>query len=409
VMGRYLFLHFIPYPLVYYYGSYYIPTVSWANPIAIVSLVVYIAIGIWTLKELRKKSIIGFGLLFFLINIGAYSNLLQRAPGIMAERFTYAASLGFCVVIVALIFRFMKVNPPDFRWKSEEYKKLRFAIVAIALLFAVRTFWRTMDWKDKETLYGHDMEYLHESVKANMLYGALVSKHALEANMQSKVSNGQGGVQIDKQKEAEAMSLFTEARGYYEAAAKMAPYYHTAWSNLGTGYFFTGETRPALSYFLKAVSIKKDYAEGWFNVGMAYDKLEMTDSAVYGFSQSIKSDSNYVESYEQLSRLRMQKQNNPEEALHLLRLAARHRPASEFPWTNMASIYLQLKDSAHYESSMEMAAKINPQNLRVIGNLAQYYQKKGDGMKFNQYRSMAEALQRKQQEEQMKQQKKMGN
>ncbi|HET6992217.1 MAG TPA: glycosyltransferase family 39 protein, partial [Bacteroidia bacterium] len=85
VIGRYLYLHFIPFPLVYYYGSFYVPTISWANPIAIASLLVHIAIGIWTLKELRKKSIIGFGLLFYLINIAAYSNLLQRAPGIMAE------------------------------------------------------------------------------------------------------------------------------------------------------------------------------------------------------------------------------------------------------------------------------------------------------------------------------------
>ncbi|HET6990587.1 MAG TPA: hypothetical protein VFJ43_04650, partial [Bacteroidia bacterium] len=325
-------------------------------------------------------------------------------PGIMAERYTYAASLGFCIVIITLIFRFMKVDAPAFRWKLEDYKKTRNLILVIAALFTVRTFWRTTDWKDKETLYGGDMEYLHESVKANMLYGALISKNALQANMESRVSDGKGGVQINKEKQQEAIRLFTEARSYYQKAAEMAPYYHTAWSNLGTAYFFTGETRPALSYFLKAVKIKDKYAEGWFNVGMAYDKLEMTDSAIYSFTKSIKSDSNYIESYEQLSRLRMQKQNNSAEALNVLRLAARHKPESEYPWTSMASIYLQLKDSAHFESSMEMAAQINPENLRVIGTLAQYYQGKKDFNKAQQYGSMAQALQRKQQEEQMKKQ-----
>jgi tetratricopeptide (TPR) repeat protein len=407
VMGRYLFLHFIPYPLAYYYGSYYIPTISWSNPIAIASLIVFIAIGIWTIKELRKKTIVGYGLLFFLINLGAYSNLLQRAPGIMAERFTYAASLGFAIVVVAMIFRLMKLNVADFRWKSNDYKRVKLVIISIAVLFTVRTVWRTTDWADKETLYGHDMEYLHESVKANMLYGALVSKHALETNMQSRVSDGRGGVQINKQKQDEAMALFLEARGYYKKAAEMAPYYHTAWSNLGTGYFFTGETRMALSYFLKGVSIKDDYAEGWFNVGMAYDKLDMKDSAVYGFSKSIKSDSSYLESYEQLSRIRMQKENNPDEALRLLRLAARHKPTSESPWTNMASIYKQLNDTAHFEAAMEMAVKINPDNLRAIGVLVKYYQDTKNMEKFNYYNSIGMAVQRKQQALQKKQQEKM--
>lgn len=406
VVGRYLLLHFIPYPLVYYYGSFYVPNVTWSNPIAIGSLIVHLALAYWAFKELRKKSIIGFGLLFYLINMGAYSNLLQRAPGIMAERYTYASSLGFSIVIVGLIARYMKVDVAQFRWKSDEFRKFRTVILVIAVLFSVRTMWRNTDWYDKDSLYGGDMDQLEESVKANMLYAAWLSKGALEANFQTRVQDAQGNVRIDKAKQQEAIDKFMQARTHYRKAAELAPYYHTAWSNLGTSYFFVGETRDALSYFLKGVSIKDDYAEGWYNIGMAYDKLDMLDSAIYSFSKSISNDSNYMESYQQLSRLRMQKQNNPDEALRLLRLAAVHRPTSELPWTNMASVYLQLKDSAHFESSMEMAAQINPNNFRVMATLAQYYEKKPDLAKFNKYAPLANALQRKEQQMQLEQQKK---
>ncbi len=402
VVGRYLFLHFIPYPLVYYYGSYYIPTISWANPIAIISLIVHLALGIWALLELRKKSIIGFGLLFYLINIAAYSNFLRPAPGLMAERYTYAASLGFCIVIVSLIFRFMKVRAPEFKWKAPEFKKLRFVIVAIALLFSIRSVWRTEDWEDKKTLYGHDMEYLQESVKANMLYGALVSSEALRMNFQSRVSDGKGGAAIDKSKQDSAMSSFMEARIYYKRAAEMAPYYHTAWSNLGTAYFFTGDTKTALIYFKRGVAIKDDYAEGWFNVGMAFDKLEMKDSAVYAFQKSIKSDSAYISSYEQLSRIIMQKEQNPEKALALLRTGARKKPDSEIPWNNMANIYFQLNDTAMAATAMERAAEINPSNVQRLYNLAQYFGRHGDNEKYNFYMSKAEAGRRKMQEQKKK-------
>lgn len=408
VMGRYLLLHFIPYPLVYYYGSYYVPDVTWSNPLAIASLVIHLALGVWALIELRKKSVLGFGLLFYLINIGAYSNLLQRAPGIMAERYTYAASLGFAIVIIVLIARWMKLNVADFRWRSEDFKRFRFAIVAIALLFSILTVWRTEDWESKETLYGGDMENLTESVKANMLYGALISKKALELNFQSRVNDGRGGVRLDKVKQDSAMLRFREARGYYQKAAELAPYYHTAWSNLGTGYFFTGETRIALSYFLKGVSIKDDYAEGWYNVGMAYDKLEMSDSAIYSFKRCIKTDSAYISGYDQLSRMIMQKEKDPEKALDLLRVAARKRPDSEIPWNNMASIYLQLKDTAQSAAAMERAAEINPNNIQRLYNLAQYYKSKGNIDKFNYYYSQAEAVKKKMEKEQKKQKKERG-
>ncbi|CAN5313861.1 hypothetical protein BH09BAC5_BH09BAC5_01030 [soil metagenome] len=399
VVGRYLFLHFIPYPLVYYYGSYYVPIISWANPVAIISLLVFMAIGFWTILELRKKSIIAFGLLFFLINIAAYSNFLRPAPGLMAERYTYAASLGFCIVVMTLIFRFMKVDPSAFRWKSAEFKKVRFAIICIALVFAVRSFWRTGDWESKETLYGNDMEYLHESVKANMLYGALISKGALEANFQSRIRDGKGGVRTDNAKQQEAMTKFIEARTYYKKAAELAPYYHTAWSNLGTQYYFTGDTKEALSYFRKAVSIKDDYAEGWFNVGMAYDKLEQHDSAVYAFNKSISSDSSYVNSYEHLSRITVQNEHNPEKALSILQMGARNNPVSEVPWNAMSIIYLQQKDSAHYIAALVRADELNPNNVQRVYNIAQYYQRKGDFVKYNIYMARAEEGRRKMQQE----------
>ncbi|MEO5644658.1 MAG: tetratricopeptide repeat protein [Bacteroidia bacterium] len=402
VMGRYLFLHFIPYPLVYYYGSFYVPDVTWSNPIAIASLIIHLALGLWALKELRKKSILGFGLLFYLINAGAYSNLLQRAPGIMAERYTYAASLGFCIVVIVLLARLMKVNLADFRWKSEEFKNFRFVMIALALLFAVRSVWRTEDWKNKETLYGGDMEYLEESVKANMLYGALLSKNALELNFQSRMSDGKGGYIINSETQKQAMNRFKEARIYYGKAAELAPYYHTAWSNLGTTYFFTGETRTALSYFNKGVSQKDDYAEGWFNVAMAYDKLEKPDSAIYAFNRSIRADSAYVSSYEQLSRIIMQQEKDPDKALALLRVAARKKPDSEVPWNNMANIYLQLKDTAQSAAAMERAAEINPGNVQRLYNLAQYYRIKQNMAKYSYYNSLAEEGKKKMQEEQKK-------
>ena len=312
----------------------------------------------------------------------------------MAERFMYAASLGFSIVIVWLVFKIHKKDPTAFKWKSPDYFKTRNVILGIVLIFTVRSFLRNEDWKDKETLYGNDMQFLTESAKANMLYGALLSRDAMQDNLESRDSRTG---ELANQAEADSSKyLFKEARKYYRKATEIAPYYHTAWSNLGTTYFFTDDPKGALPYFRKAVSINADYAEGWFNMGMAYDKLQRKDSAVIAFSRCIKSDSTYVAGYEQLSRVRMQEENNPEAALALLRTAARKKPDSEVPWNNMEKIYIQLKDTADAAAAMEMAAQINPSNTQRLYNLAQYYNKHGDYIKARQYDGMLQEEQSKQ-------------
>jgi protein O-mannosyl-transferase len=421
VIGRYLFLHFIPHPLVYYYGSFYVPDVTWANPFATASIVIHCAIGLWAFVEFRKKTIVGFGLLFYLINIAAYSNLVARAPGIMAERFTFAASLGFCIVLVALVFRFLKEDPINFVWggkRNDNLKKIKIILMVIVSLFAVRSFSRNFDWKNKEVLYGGDMYYLGESVKANMLFGAEISRRAFAANFESRISDGKGGVRINKEKQIEAAGLFTEARIYYKKAAELAPYYHTAWSNLGTACFFVGETKEALANFFKAVSIKPDYAEGWFNIGIAYNslssmdagrKLILEDSAIFAFKKSIRSDSTYVQSYEQLSKLIIQHNNDTGAPLSLLRVAIKHSPSSEIPWNNMVAIYLQAKDTANSAAAMERAAVLDPNNIQRLYILAQYFKSKGNDFKYSSYMTRATKEKRKLQEKQKKEERKLEN
>ncbi|HEU4718878.1 MAG TPA: tetratricopeptide repeat protein [Bacteroidia bacterium] len=393
---RYLYLHFVPYPLVYYYGFNYVPVVGISNPLVILSVIVYAALGILALRGLKKKTILSFGILFYLVNIAAYSNLLRPAPGIMAERYTYASSLGFCIVVIFLVFKWTKLAPENFRWKAPAYSRARFILVGIAVLFAVRSIGRNEDWEDKETLYGGDMETLHESAKANMLYGALLSSRAMGLHLDANQKQAMGNDQQAKQEEAESRRMFIESRIYYRQATNIADYYHTAWSNLGTTYFFVDQPDSAIPYFRRAVKIRPDYTEGLFNLGMAYDKTGKLDSAIYFFSSCIKNDSTYMQGYEQWARVKMQEENDPQGALALLHTAARKKPDSEVPWNNIATIYLQQHDTASAAGAMEMAAQINPSNIQRLANLARYFQMHQNIMKYNQYQSMYEEEMRKQ-------------
>lgn len=394
ILGWYLWLHIIPHPLVYYYGYAYVPLVSWSNPIAILSLLVYIALGLIALRGFKSKSVLSFGLLFFLGSAAAYSNLFRPAPGLMAERFMYSTSLGFCIVLVWLLFRLTKTDPAAFRWKNADQKLIRFILLSIAFLFTLRSWVRNEDWEDKLTLYSHDIEYTHESAKANMLLASLQSKNAMEARLMARDLMQRGDKAGFQQKYLEAQTLFEDARTHFRKAGEIAPYYHTAWSNLGTTFFFLERpgdssqamTDSALVYFLKSIRIKPNYSEGLFNVAMAYERLGHTDSAIYYFRKSIASDSGYVNSYDQLSRIMVEKQNNPKGALDLLRIASKKKPDSEAPWNAIAKVYLQTGDTAAAAGATEMAAEINPANTQRLYNLSMYYRAHGDFIKGNYWK-----------------------
>lgn len=414
VLGRYLWLHFIPYPLIFYYGLKEVPICSWGDVTVILSFVTYLAIAVWTWFEFRKKSVAGFGLLFYLGNILLFSNLFGAAPGIMAERFTYMASLGFAIVLIEMVFRFAKIVPENFEWKSASSNKVKWIVVSIAALFSLRSIGRNETWEDKETLYRNDVELAPESAKINMLLGSLLSSQAAQINYESQQMAAQGMQREAQSRKQEAYALFLEAREYYRKATEVFPEYYTAWSNLGTAYYFTRDYRNGIPYFKKALEIKKNYAEAYFNLGMSYEQLSMKegnvidtmllDSGVYYFRAGLEQDAKYVSSAEQLSRILMKHYSDSAGAMLVLTEAAKKNPTSDVPWNAMSNIYLQSNDTLSAVRALEKAAELNPNVPNRLRNLSLYFSKHGDPAKANYYGGLFQ----KQQAELEKKQKMLG-
>lgn len=412
VMGRYYWLHIIPHPLIFYYGLNEVPVGSWSDPIVIIGLLAFIGLGIFTLMEVRKKTIAGFGLLWFMGNVFMVSNLMGAAPGIMAERFVYSASLGFSIAVVDLVFRAFKKLPADFDWKSKATANIKYVLVGVAVVFSIRTIARNEVWEDKETLYRNDVEIAPKSAKVNMLLGSLLSSKGAKLNYESQrhMQMAQQLAAYGRQQEAaiqqdssrllrdQAYALFREARLYYTQATTEYSDYYTAWSNLGTAYYFTREYRSGIPFFKRALSIKDDYAEAYFNLGMSYEQLAkkenntidtmLLDSSFYWFRLGLMKDSTYVSTADQLSRILYTYHNDSVGAMNVLNKAAVDNPKSAVPWNAMSSIYFQSKDTASGVVALEMAAKLDPDNFNRLGNLSNYFYKKGNMEKANYYKAL---------------------
>ncbi len=413
VMARYLWLMIIPHPLIFYYGLNEVPLATWSNPVVLAGVVVCAVLAVYGFLEFRKRSATGFGLIFFLLNALAFSNILAPAPGIMAERFMTIASMGFCIAAIDVMFRVFKTNPETFEWKTTTSSNLKLILAGTAVLFSIRTIARNEAWENKETLYRNDVGLAPESAKINMLLGSLLSAQAAQANyeaqqilmqaqqfmMQGNNPAAQQAQQMALEKKRFAVERFGEAREYYTQATVIFPTYYTAWSNLGTAYYFTEEYRKGIPYFKKAIAIKADYAEAYFNLGMSYEQLSKTknvvtdsamlDSCVWYFSEGLKQDPEYVNSADQLSRVYMTHYKDSSAAMNVLRNAVKANPKSDVPYNAMSTVYLQYSDTVSAAAVLEKAAAINPENILRLERLSMYFFRQGNNEKGAFYRDLA--------------------
>ncbi|MGL5892634.1 MAG: glycosyltransferase family 39 protein [Bacteroidia bacterium] len=402
VLGRYLWLHIFPHPLVYYYGQNYVSLVSWSDPLAIAAALIHLALLVIALRGLRTRSILSFGILFYLINIIFYSNLISPAPGLMAERFAYMAGLGFCIVVVWGVFKLTKLAPEMFRWGAAESSRARFVLLGVAAVFSIRSVVRNTDWQDKHTLYINDMEHLGESAKANMLLGSLLSADGARINYEGnmliesgKNSNNITVFNAGKAKRDSAQLLFRQSRDYYLRATEISPQYYTAWSNLGTTYFFGRDFASAKPCLLRSVSIKPDYTEGLFNLGVTYDSLRMPDSAMFYLRRCIATDSAYAAAYDPLVKLMLRKDSTAEPAIEKLLSRARfHSPKSDMPLTAMMNIRMMKKDTVGAVAYMDQASELNPTNQMRMYQLSVYYQNHGNPERASYWQGRLAELQR---------------
>lgn len=376
ILARYLFLHIIPHPLVYYYGFRYVPVCDWSNFLSIAGLLIYAFLGFVALRGLRKKTILSFGLLFYLVSIAAFANLLQPAPGLMAERFAYGASIGFCIALVWLLFRLFKTGPNDFSWTKST--GLRYSILFIAAAFSIRSMIRNTDWASKATLYGNDMAYLEESAKANMMLG------------QQHLYNG------IKKNDPERLR---KAHARFEKAVTITPDYYIAWNDLGTASFFLGDYARSKKEFTRSLQLKAGNPNALYSLGLCNYNLGLRDSAMPYFRKALQLDSTQVRAWEYVGKLLAQ-EGKPDEAIRLLERAAVINKESEIPYEVIAGICMkEKKDSVMAIRYYEKALERNPRNLQRIGGLAEYYRQQGNPQKMNYYRELFVKVQKEMKEE----------
>lgn len=167
-LGWYLKLLLIPYPLTHDYYPYHVPKVGWTDWRALVSLAIYLGMGIWAVLNIRRRHVAAYAIAFWFITLSIVSNLFVSVGTFMNERFAYMPSVAFCI-LVAWFFadqlpRLIKEQP------ERPYILGVMAFTPIVLLFIAGTLVRVPDWKDAMSLNISAINNSPNSARSHVFY-----------------------------------------------------------------------------------------------------------------------------------------------------------------------------------------------------------------------------------------------
>ena len=318
LLGKYLLLSIIPYQLVCDYSFNQIPIIGLTNPLFILSLMIYLAICIYIILNFRKKSPLIFGLLFFLITISMYSNIVFLIGTSFGERLMFLPSLGLCITFVFFMSQFLKVGTNNNTQSNIEILKTKplFTIIFILILsiFSVKTVVRASEWKNKDTLYGNDIKRSPNSANLCMWYGnALFEKATKEKDKVKKdafitqaIQQYENCVSIYPNyiESYEQLSIACSKTGdlkkallYANNVLKLDPTKLKIWDNIGFYYYELGDYKKAIEVYNKVTGINPNNFVAYYNRGLAKEYLKDYQGAMDDYTKLIAINPKYDSAY----------------------------------------------------------------------------------------------------------------
>jgi tetratricopeptide (TPR) repeat protein len=210
----------------------------------LISLAVYAALIIYAAYNIKRKDIIAFGILFYLITISIVSNLLIIIGTVMADRLLYLPSLGFCLVIAVLLGKLFKAAEINIKMTGiKDFMKMNAKPLAAALVLFVLYSFKTIDrlpvWRDNNTLYSSGVVDAPNSSRTHYLMG-----------IELKNIIGQ-----DEPDSLKRIAIYKHAIGEFKQAVALYPSSFDAYRDMGRAYDEIGDTADALRSYDMALKI----------------------------------------------------------------------------------------------------------------------------------------------------------
>ncbi|XP_077516142.1 protein O-mannosyl-transferase TMTC4-like [Amblyomma americanum] len=269
------------------------------------------------------------------------SNLFFRVGFVVAERVLYLPSLGFCLLVSLGMARLSTAL-------QQHRKILQYCIVALLLIFTVRSMQRCREWRHESSLFKSGLKVCPGNAKVHYNFAKNVGDSG----------DREGAI-----------------RGYREAL-RLHPDYDQAMNNLANILRDAGELDEARTLLERAVELRPDFAAAWMNLGIVQSSLGLLAEAEQSYRTAISHRTKYPDCYYNLGNLYLE-QKRYEEAYRAWRNATRQRPTHLVSWNNLVLMLDQQGRAADAERAALQALAHLPHEPALHFQLANILGKAG--------------------------------
>jgi protein O-mannosyl-transferase len=300
-LGVYLRLLVFPHPLTYDYYPYQISLVGWGDWHAVAAVVLYTGLIVFAAVRVRKRDYAAFGVSLYLFTLSPVANIFFPVGTFLAERFLFAPSIGYCLLLTVMAIGLYKRTP---RWLMPAL------IIVLAGFFAAKTITRNSVWKDNFTLTTTDVKVSANSASANtaaadwliiqqesitdsrlqqaMIDSAFLYLHrAIRIHPRYARAHAILAENYDRLKQNTDSSLY-----YYRRLYRINPRWPNVAYNLGTLRLLhkPAELDSAIYFLGKCTEFFPTYGAAWKNLGVGYFYRKEYASAAKCFAKALQID-----------------------------------------------------------------------------------------------------------------------
>jgi tetratricopeptide (TPR) repeat protein len=308
----YFKLLIFPHPLTHDYYPNQIPILNFGDFRVWLAIIMVLAIIYILIKSWKKRPIIAFAILMFIANFSMVSNLLFNVGTFMNERFVFSASAGFTLAVGWLFTK----------WGERSPKWAMYVLIAILVLFGVKTVSRSFAWKDNLTLFTTDAKISRNRSRVNAAAAETL------VTVAEKTSDP-----IQKQKMLEDALFYINRTKYIDSA------YYAICDISGRIYFAMKNYEMALESYMDCINKNEnqitynniyavgvnafndtavhvahkafkfltekfpDNADYLYHLSLSYRYMEQFDSAIIALKKVINIDSCHSEAFNQLGEI----------------------------------------------------------------------------------------------------------
>jgi tetratricopeptide (TPR) repeat protein len=372
MQARYWVKLLIGYPLSYDYSFNEIPVDGFASVWAIVSLAGIAAAVFVCIKFFRKLPVVVFAILFYFITFALTSNIFYVIGATFAERFAFAPSIGFAILVAWIILKLTK---------GLEERKIHapaiYILLPLMLVYSIRTFARSQTWKYESELYVADAEHAPGSARVHYNYGVMLIDFAVNAPDDIKrrefydqaYSEFVTAVTIDSSDVQSCFNLgvveyrrknYNESVKWSKEVLRINPADASVLGNLGDAYRSAGKTDSAIISYKAAIEKKVATVDTWMNMGYTYLLSKDTAAALDAFDGAVKLDPNYAAGFDKIANvagMHREYERSVKAALALAQL----KPGDPNPYSMLRTSYLLMGDTTmavkYYQEYLKRGGK----------------------------------------------------